>query len=431
MTPPRQFATLDEWIAREATSFSLDSPKSFNAVVDKLIAPPGNSVDLLGIGEPTHGIEVFLTLRNRLFERLVAAHGYCAIAIESSFPRGRVINEYVLGRGANSFDEIKDAGFSHGFANMAANRELIEWMRLYNTDRAHQNKLQFYGFDSPTEMTYTDSPRKLLYFALDYLTAIDQTSGQRWRERIDKLLGEDSAWENPAAMMDPAQAIGRSTAAMELRIEIEDLITELSVRRPELIAKSDAPLFDEVARYAALARQMLTYHAALGGTSANRFAELLGQRDAMMADNLAYIMRREQARVPGGKVLAFAHNGHLQYGQMQWQVKYGMTDAQVGPQIFAWWPAGAHVHEMLGDRYKVIGAAVVKSETHGIGDPEARTLESRLSAGSGHARIIPTHLGKGLPEAELAAVPPRNATQMNQFPLTRQSLTDFDWLVVL
>jgi erythromycin esterase-like protein len=37
-------------------------------------------------------------------------------------------------------------------------------------------------------------------------------------------------------------------------------------------------------------------------------------RDAIMADNLAYIVERERAR---GRVLAFAHNSHLQRGKAQ------------------------------------------------------------------------------------------------------------------
>ena len=52
-------------------------------------------------------------------------------------------------------------------------------------------------------------------------------------------------------------------------------------------------------------------------TSEQRLAELLGIRDAMMADNLAYIVSRERGR---GNVLAFAHNSHLQRGKAQWQL---------------------------------------------------------------------------------------------------------------
>jgi erythromycin esterase-like protein len=93
-------ATLDDWIARDAIPFSLDSPTNLNAAVDKMIAALGDSVELLGFGEALHGGEEIVLLRNRLFEHLVTAHGYSAIATESSFPRGRLVNEYVAGRGS-------------------------------------------------------------------------------------------------------------------------------------------------------------------------------------------------------------------------------------------------------------------------------------------------------------------------------------------
>ena len=113
--PTPTYATLDDWIAREATPFSVDSPTTFNAAVDKVIASLGDAVELLGFGEALHGGEDILILRNRLFQRLVEAHGYSAIAIESSFPRARVVNEYVAGRGPASYEAVQDTGFSHGF----------------------------------------------------------------------------------------------------------------------------------------------------------------------------------------------------------------------------------------------------------------------------------------------------------------------------
>ena len=95
--PTPTYASLDEWIAREAIPFSVDSPKIFKAVVDTVMASLGDTVELLGFGEALHGGEDILILRNRLFQRLVEAHGYRAIAIESSFPRARFVNEYVAG----------------------------------------------------------------------------------------------------------------------------------------------------------------------------------------------------------------------------------------------------------------------------------------------------------------------------------------------
>src|SRR5215467_3260710 len=110
--------SLVDWIERESTPFSIDSPITFNAAVDKVIASLGDSVELLGFGEALHGGEEILILRNQLFRRLVEAHGYSAIAIESSFPRARVVNEYVAGRNLASYAAVQDTGFGPAFGRL-------------------------------------------------------------------------------------------------------------------------------------------------------------------------------------------------------------------------------------------------------------------------------------------------------------------------
>lgn len=422
MTQPTPIhTTLDDWIAHETIPFSVDSPGTFSTAVDKVIAALGDSVELLGFGEALHGGEDILILRNRLFQHLVEAHGYSAIAIESSFPRAHIVNEYVAGRGPASYDAVQDTGFSHGFGRLEANRELVEWMRHYNADPSHRVKLQFYGFDSPTEMMGSDSPSQVLHFVLDYLASIDSTSGQEYRQRIDPLLGQDFAWENPDAMMDPTKSVGLSPEATALRIETEDLISELHARRPELVAQSDENRYLAAAQYALVARQLLNYHATLARESSERVVRLLGIRDASMADNLLYMVSRERGR---GKVLAFAHNSHLWRGKAQ---------LQLGTDVYTWWPVGSHLNEMFGPHYAVIGSAVGASLTNGIGQPETGTLESRLTAVPGPARFIPTHQGQGLPTLAIAALPTRSGSMKNTtyFALTPQSFTDFDWLAVL
>ncbi len=425
--PTSPHATLDDWIAREATPFSVDSPTTFNAAVDTVIVSLGDAVELLGFGEALHGGEEILILRNRLFQRLVEAHGYSAIAIESSFPRARIVNEYVAGRGAASSEEIQSTGFAHAFGALAANRDLVEWMRQYNADPAHQVKLQFYGFDIPNGMIGIGSPRHVLTFALDYLSSVNSMTGQEHRQRIDPLLGQDSQWENPAGMIDPTKSIGLSPDASALRIETENLITEFRTRRPELVAGSSQDQYLEALHYASVARQLLNFHAALAArTSGGPPDTILGVRDALMADNLAYIVARERGR---GNVLAFAHNSHLQRGKAVWPgQKYWGTDDPC-----SWWPAGAHLSEMFGARYAVIGSAVGVSDANGIGQPEVGTLEARLTAVPGPTRFIPTHNGQGLPTAAIAALPTRTGSTKNPtyVALTPQSFTDFDWLAVL
>jgi erythromycin esterase len=414
------YQTIAEWIAREALPCSLAAPETCDAAIDALIAALGDRVDVLGFGEALHGGEELLQLRNRLFRRLVEAHGYRAIAIESSFPWSRAVNEYVAGGGPATYEAVHERGISHGFGRLDANRQLVEWMRRYNADPAQSVKLHFYGFDMPAAAAGPISPRGPLYFVLDYFAAIDRAAAQEQRQRIDPLLGSDIDWENPMVWLDPAGSAELVAVANALQIAIENLIVALRIRRPELVIEGGAERYREALHYAAMAREHLNFFVAL--TAKSGYEESLGVRDALMADNLAYIAECERGR---GKVLAFAHNSHLQRGKAEMPTAIG---------IFRWWPAGAHLDAMLGARYAVIGTAVGVSEANGIGQPEVDTLEARLTSAPGPVRFIPTNRGQGLPTAALAALPIRSRGSKNPSyvaALSPRSLTDFDWLAVL
>jgi hypothetical protein len=187
-----------------------------------------------------------------------------------------------------------------------------------------------------------------------------------------------------------------------LRIEIDNLVTEIRITHP---GRSEA------LHYANICRQLLTAHAALARKDRVGNAEMLGIRDAIMADNLQYIVSQER---PRGKVLVFAHNSHLKRGKATWQMG-AITDE--------WWPAGAHVSRIMGQQYAVIGTGVGVSAENGIGVPEPGTLESYFTANV----LIPTH---GAPTTDL---PTRTGSVRNPtyFPWTADSFQDFDWLAFI
>jgi erythromycin esterase-like protein len=106
---------------------------------------------LLALGEPTHGEDILLDVRNDFFRELVEQEGYRSIAIESDCLKGLVVDDYVTS-GTGTLDEVMAHGFSHRFGASAANRELVRWMRAYNDGRPASERLRFAGFDPTTTM---------------------------------------------------------------------------------------------------------------------------------------------------------------------------------------------------------------------------------------------------------------------------------------
>ncbi len=420
MTLAAADSTSGETSGADAIPFSL-SDDSVKTAVDRVVAELGSGVELLGLGEALHGAEEILRLRNRIFQRLVEKHGYTAIALESSFPRGRVVNEYIHGRGPASYDEIREAGFGHGMGALEANRDLIEWMRAYNLDPSHAVKLNFYGFDIPGGTTGVAGPRQVLDFVIDYLGRADAEKAEDWRKRIHDLMGADEDWENPAVYMDPSKSIMHSPKAVALRAATEDLIAELRSRGPELRAATGEESHREALQYGEVARQLLNFHAAMGARRPGQSpAVVLGTRDALMADTLGYILQRERKR---GRVMVFAHNSHLQRGEAVWPgQKYWGTKEDC-----RWWPAGAHLAGTLGSRYAVMGSAVGVSKENGIGDPEPGTPEARFLAW-GHPGFFLLFRGGNFPGGPVRSGSALNPTYV---PLTAGAPRHFDGIAFL
>ena len=187
---------------------------------------------LLALGEPTHGVDAFPNWRNRIFRTLVEHHGYRSIALESDVLAGLRVDAH-LTSGEETLDDIMQYGFSHGFGEVNANRELVAWLREFNAGRDETDRVRFYGFDAPTETMWAASPRQALLELHAYL-AEHLTDLPGDRATIIRLCGDDACWTTEAAAMDPAQSVRASENAKQLRWLADELLTLLNTERPRL-----------------------------------------------------------------------------------------------------------------------------------------------------------------------------------------------------
>jgi erythromycin esterase-like protein len=367
--------------------FGAGGADDLGAALGNFLGSLGARPRLLGLGEPTHGEEEFPRLRNRMFRHLVESEGYRSISIESDCLAALMVDAYVAG-GEGSLDEVMEGGFSHGFGALDSNRELVAWMREHNRDRAPEDRLRFYGLDAPIEITGAASPRQALTPLHDYLaTHLEAELLPCDSQTIDRLVGDDGRWTDPAVAMDPSLSVGASREAGELRLLADDLGALLASESPRLVAAASEEDWWRACLHGRTAAGLLRYHAAMADGSGSRAAQisrLMARRDAMMFKNLRAIAAREAQR---GPTLVFAQNLHLQKHRSGWllPVEWGGME---GETLVSWWSAGAITAARMGDRYAFLASALGSAPNQGIDVPGPDSLEGALYAVAGGGCIF-------------------------------------------
>ncbi|MEV4947086.1 erythromycin esterase family protein [Streptomyces sp. NPDC053755] len=366
---------------------------------------------LLALGEPTHGEDFLLDLRNELFRRLVEEEGYRTIAIESDCLRGLAVDAYVTS-GEGALDEVMERGFSHGWGAFEGNRALVRWMRAYNDGRPASGRLRFAGVDGPLEITAAESPRQALTALHDYLTdRVDADLLPCTAQTLDRLLGTDDRWTEPEAMRDPARSVGRSAEARELRLLAHDLVALLDAQTPHLIGATSREDWDRACLYGRTATGLLRYHHEMADTSPARMARLCAQRDLMMAHNLLAVAAR-------GPALVHAQNAHLQREKSTMRMWQGPVE---------WWSAGALVSARLGEGYAFVATALGTIRHRGVDAPPPDTVEGLLYALPEDRYVIDTtRLATSLGDTPPA---PRVSPWFGYAPFDPAHLADCDGIV--
>ncbi|GEM34444.1 erythromycin esterase [Nocardia neocaledoniensis NBRC 108232] len=356
----------------------LHDQAALGRTIDEFLAARPGPLDILALGEPTHGIAAFPLLRNELLAHLVA-RGFRSIVLETDYFTASVVDDYVNG-GAADLDTVLATGFSHRFGAVPGNRELVTWLRTHNAERAPRDRVRFHGFDAPLEQTDVPSPRHSLTSAVNLLpVALRPASAQD----LDTLLGEDADWTNPAGIYDPSASIGDSDRVPALRLVADDVASALRRAAPLLDPADHA----SAVAHARTAQGLLRFHTAMADLGPDRFATLLSLRTEMMADNLLAVRAAEQERGPS---LVFAHNVHLQRA---------VSTMAMGDTAVRWCSAGALVAGVLGDRYAFLASDAKPQST-----PD--TLQGLLAAATTGRTLFPAPaLRAALPASTTADAP--------------------------
>ena len=280
VAPPTE---VNAWVAANAAA--LVSAEAGHGLADlKPIDAMIGKAHIVGLGEATHGTREFFQLKHRLLEYLVTQHGFTLFAIEANLPECRAINQYVL-TGKGDPRAALD-GIYFWTWDTEEVLAMIEWMRSWNADPKHAQKLQFIGVDMQTTTIAMAN-------VVAFLKRVAPAEAEPLTAPIAILGKESGESELQAASASAKAAVEQALTALHDRFEKSRVAwSKLAGANAFLDARDDLRV---IAQAAAMY------------TSNNSFEA----RDVAMADNVDAAL----ARYPKGtRMVLWAHNGHVANG---------------------------------------------------------------------------------------------------------------------
>jgi erythromycin esterase-like protein len=265
---------------------------------DRLLARAG-AARLVLLGEASHGTHEFYRERALITQRLLAEHGFTAVAVEADWPAAHRVNRYVLGGGhdGSSIEALGD--FRRFPAWMWRNADVLNfvgWLRAHNDERAQADKVGFYGLD-------LYSLHESMEAVVTYLDKVDPEGARRARERY-------ACFEN---FPDDAQAYGYA-AGLDVSASCEDEVVgqllELRRRAADLVRRDGRVAPDEffyAEQNARTVRNAEQYYR----TMFRGHVESWNLRDQHMAETLDAVAADLERRGRAAKIVVWAHNSHL------------------------------------------------------------------------------------------------------------------------
>lgn len=265
---------------------------------DALVAALGSRSVVL-LGESSHGTHEFYRERAVLTRRLIAEHGFAAVALEADWPDAYRVNRFVRGGGSDRDAVEALSDFRRFPAWMWRNADvvdLVDWLRSHNASREPADRAGVYGLD-------LYSLHASIHAVVQYLAKVDPDASRRAAHRyacFDRVSHDPHEYGYVAGL-----GLSRS-CEQEAVAALTDLQRErlAYASRDGRVAADDYFFAEQNARLITNAEAY--YRAVVQGQ-----AESWNVRDRHMIDTLAHL--RQALGGPGtpAKIVVWAHNSHL------------------------------------------------------------------------------------------------------------------------
>jgi len=266
---------------------------------DALMALVGDARIVL-LGEASHGTHEFYRERARITKRLIAEHGFTAVAIEGDWPDAYRVSRYIRGGREDRDAEEALRGFRRFPTWMWRNADMLDfvgWLHAHNDGLHHTaRKVGFYGLDLYSLAASMEA-------VIAYLDEHDPEAAARARARYECLqpYAADSSAYGQAVLLGVGEPCRRRV--LEQLVELRRRAGEY-LRRDGLAAE-DEHFFAE--QNAAVVTNAEEYYRTMFGDRAGSW----NLRDRHMADTLDQLLAHLDRHGGTARVVVWAHNSHV------------------------------------------------------------------------------------------------------------------------
>lgn len=253
----------------DSTTFHADDARSFAGICSEK--------KIVGLGEATHGTSEFVRAKSELVKALVQHADFRILAFETGID-AYLINNYLTGKS----DDL--ASPMRGFYLIYHTREFIDllrWLRDYNRTIPKSEQVIVYGFDSQHIGSLPD-------LVLDYLQEVDPVFLKEAQSRLDNLRTK----------LEPRKK-------HQYLDDLELIRTRVNDRKNIYLKHASEEKFDLMLKILD-AMTSAVQQSTLGN---NHGTKAQSMRDNEMLQNIQWIVNRASHN---GKVIIWAHNGHIQ-----------------------------------------------------------------------------------------------------------------------
>jgi erythromycin esterase len=281
---------------------------------------------IVGLGEATHGTREFFQMKHRIFQYLVEHHNHKAFGFEADFAECIYLNNYVT-KGEGDLLNLMKTYMHFWTWRTEEVRELLEWMKNYNTGKNDEEKIHYFGFDCQ--------------FTILHPSLI--------REYLEPLL--PGLWETASPILEQVKSLSNSDYGgmseenyNTIKSQLESLEDQYTANKDQLVANSSTSEYEITRQLFRTLRQAFIVRYTYSGNSNDN----TNWRDRYMAENALWIA---DFFGQDTKISLWAHNAHVAKNAY-----FGVGGAM-----------GYNLKTALSDLYQVVGFGFSQGKFTAVG----------------------------------------------------------------